>query len=73
MDDVEKIAKGLTAAQRVLLLTAHETFIMGRMKLALRSKALREAGLAVMAMRGGDLLTPLGEQVRSYLKGSRDD
>ena len=66
-DDVEAIVRGLTKAQRAMLIGARETVLMDRMKCAGRSKVLRRKRLTVQAWRGGDLLTEAGIAVRTAL------
>jgi hypothetical protein len=69
-----EIARELSKAQREALIAARETVLMDRMKLPGKNKALRQLGLAVLAWRGGDLLTPLGLAVRAILEQeSRDE
>jgi len=67
-EEIAKVARGLTKAQCRMILLAHETFIMERMKLPGKNKGLRSAGLATLAWRGGDLLTEDGLAVRKYLE-----
>ncbi len=67
-DEIAVIARRLSKAQKRLLLTAHNTFIMDRMKCRGKSKPLRERGILTLAWRGSDLLTPLGIAVRTYLE-----
>ncbi len=68
--EAEKIAAGLSAKQRAFLLSAYETVFMDRMKLPGKMKALRNIGLSTLAWRGGDLLTPLGLEVRASLQAA---
>lgn len=68
----EEIAAGLTANERKIMLRSHPTVFMDRWKCKGRFKSLRALGLTVAAWRGGDLLTPLGEQVRAILESNHD-
>lgn len=72
MDDVARIAAGLTPSQRKVMLDAYETVFMDRMKCGGKMKSLRELSLTTQAWRGGDLLTTLGEAVRRYLEENPD-
>lgn len=68
MSEAQRIAAKLTEAQRRMILSARETPLLDRMKCGWRMKSVRDLGLAVKAWRGGDLLTPLGLEVRKILE-----
>ena len=71
--EIERIAAGLTKAQREALLRTPQLVLMGRIKMRGRSKAMREMGLCEQAWQGGDLFTELGQQVRAHLANRSDD